>query len=80
MADGQRTSQASLGCGTLILIALIVMIFSGRGASELEREVQGLRSEINELKKSVDAQSNELKMLRQKLDKKPGIGDAAKDK
>ena len=77
MADEKRTQQASLGCGTLILIALIVLIFSGRGTGDLEREVHGLRSEVRELKKSVEAQTAEIKALQQRLDKQPG---AAKDK
>ena len=42
MADENRTQQASLGCGTLILIALIVLIFSGRGNGDLEREIHAL--------------------------------------
>ena len=58
----------SLGCGTLILIALIVMMFSGGGAGDLKRDVRALRAEVTELKKSVDAQSAEIKALRQKID------------
>jgi Sec-independent protein translocase protein TatA len=77
MADDKRSQQVSLGCGTLILIALIVLIFSGRGTGDLEREVQGLRSEVGELKKSVEAQTAEIKALQQKLDKQQG---AAQDK
>jgi hypothetical protein len=52
MADDNRTQQVSLGIGTLILIALIVMIFSG-GSGGLNREVQGLRSEVSDLRKAV---------------------------
>jgi Sec-independent protein translocase protein TatA len=57
--DGNRTQQASLGCGSLILIALIVLIFSGRGTGDLEREVRALRAEVGELKKAVEAQGRE---------------------
>jgi Sec-independent protein translocase protein TatA len=71
MVDDNRTQQVSLGCGTLILIALIVMIFSGRGTDDLEREVHGLRSEVGELKKSVEAQTAEIKSLKQMLEKQP---------
>lgn len=74
MADDNRTHQVSLGCGTMILIALIVLIFSGRGSNDLEREVRGLRSEVNELKKSIEAQTSEFRLLQQKLDKQPGAG------
>lgn len=76
MADDKRTQQVSLGCGTLVLIALIVLIFSGRGTDKLEREIHDLRSEVGELKKSVEAQTAELKLLQQKLDKR----GAGKDK
>ena len=76
MADSTRTQQVNLGCGTLVLIALIVLIFSGRGTGHLEREVRDLRSEVGELKKSVEAQTAEFKLLQQNLDKR----GAAKDK
>ena len=65
LAKGQ---EVSLGCGTLILIALIVLIFGGRGTSDLQRDVRALRSEVVELKKSVDAQASEIRTLHQKLD------------
>jgi hypothetical protein len=69
MADEKRTQQATLGCGTLILIALIVMFFSRPGMGDLEREVRGLRSEVGELRKSIDAQSTEIKALRERIEK-----------
>ena len=69
MVDDRRTQQVSLGCGTLILIAVIVQIFSGRGVADLKREVHDLRTEVGELKKSVEAQTLEIKLLNEKLDK-----------
>ena len=60
--------QVSLGCGTLILIALIILIFGGAGKEDLEREVQGLRSDVGELKKAVEAQTGEIKALQERLD------------
>jgi len=80
MADEKRTQQVSLGCGTLILIALIVIIFSGRrnGDSsrdtELVQNVQVLRFEVGELKRAVEAQTRDIKALRQILDKQQGAG------
>ena len=79
MADENRTQQVSLGCGTLILIALIVLIFSGGGNDDIEREVQGLRTEISDLKKSIEAQTSEIKRLQQKLDQQPVGAEAATD-
>jgi len=59
----------SLGCGTLILIALIVMFFGRGPTGDLEREVRGLRSEVSELKVAVQAQTDQIKTLPEKLDK-----------
>jgi hypothetical protein len=70
VVDEKRTHQVSLGCGTLILIALIVLIFSGRGTGDLEQEVRRLRSEVSDLKRSIDDQSIQLKLLVEKVDKK----------
>ncbi len=80
MADDNRTQQVSLGCGTLILIAVIVLIFSGGDTDDLEREVQGLRHEVNQLENSVRAQTSEIRLLRQKLDKQQAAAGAAKEK
>ena len=74
MADEARSQQASLGCGTLILIALIVLIFSGRGVDDVEREVRGLRTDIDELTKSVEIQTGQIKLLEEKVDKLPAAG------
>jgi hypothetical protein len=70
MADDRRNQQVTLGCGTLLLIALIVAMFSHPGVSDLQREVHGLRSDVGELKKTVDGQSAEIRALREKLEKK----------
>jgi hypothetical protein len=51
-AKGQ---SVSLGCGTLILIALIVLFFSQGTSHEIEQQVRGVRSEVAEVKKAVDA-------------------------
>jgi hypothetical protein len=75
MAYEKRTEQVSLGCGTLILIALIVLIFSGPRTGELEREVRGLRTEIGELQRAVEVQTAEIKALQQKLDNQQGAAE-----
>lgn len=61
MSEGNRSDQVTLGCGSLILIALIVIIFSGgrdkeiaKDVKELRSEVQSLQTEIKGLKQSVD--------------------------
>jgi hypothetical protein len=66
LAKGQ---EVSLGCGTLILIALIVLIFGRAGSGEIEQEVRQLRTSVDQLKKAVDEQTVEIKTLQEKLDK-----------
>jgi hypothetical protein len=75
--NNDRTHQVSLGCGTLILIALIVMIFSGRGNDDLERDVERLRGDVQALKQAVDAQTESLRQLDQKLERLGPDDDAA---
>lgn len=61
------SQKVSLGCGTLILIALIVLIFSREGVDDVEKEVQALRKEVAELKQDVQAQTEEIKKLQAQL-------------
>lgn len=74
MPDERRTQPATLGCGTLILIGLIVLFFSRPGITQLEQDVRSLRSEVADLKKAVESQTNEIKRLQDKL------GDAQRAK
>jgi hypothetical protein len=64
-----RSQHATLGCGTLILIALIVMIFGRGDTKDLEREVRDLKAEVAALKKTVEVQTNEIKALRETVGK-----------
>lgn len=66
MGDDRRTQQVSLGCGTLILIALIVLFISSRANRDLERDIKVLRTEIGELKTLIESQSAHIKSLREK--------------
>jgi hypothetical protein len=67
MLDERRTQHATLGRGTLILIAWIVLLFSRPGISDLERDVRSLRSEVADLKKAVDSQTKEIQRPHEKL-------------
>ncbi len=69
-----RGQEVSLGCGTLVLIALIVMFFGGHGSAptSVQNEIGGLRGEVAALKKAVEAQTAEVKALRQLLEKPKG--------
>jgi hypothetical protein len=71
LAKGQ---EVSLGCGTLVLIALIVMFFSGRSGGHRD-ELRGLEREIDALKKAVDAQTAEIRLLRERLTAPPKMGE-----
>ncbi len=68
MPDGRYTQPATLGCGTFILIALIVLLFSRPGISDLERDVRALRSEVADLKKTTESQTNQMRALQEKID------------
>lgn len=55
-AANNQTPKVQLGCGTLILIALIVIIFSDRGdEKKLARAVEELSAKIDRLEKKIDA-------------------------
>jgi predicted RNase H-like nuclease (RuvC/YqgF family) len=65
MTEVTHVQRVQLGCGTLILIAIIVMFFSRGG--DVENEVRGLRAEVGELKRMIEQQSAEIRQLREKL-------------
>jgi hypothetical protein len=47
--------NVSLGCGTLIIIALIVLIFSGgRDVEKLEKSIEQLEIKIDRLETKID--------------------------
>ena len=61
--------QATLGCGSLILIALIVLIFGKSNVNELEKEIKTLSGEVKVLRGTVESQSAEFKSLRESIEK-----------
>ncbi|MEX2187171.1 MAG: hypothetical protein WD875_10270 [Pirellulales bacterium] len=67
MNEEPTSQRATLGCGTLILIALIVLLFSRPGVEDLEKEVKGLRGEVVELKATVEGQTRAIEALEKKL-------------
>ena len=48
-------TPAKLGCGTLIIIAIIVAVFTQTGKEDLESELSSLHSLVQELKQAVDS-------------------------
>lgn len=64
-------NKASLGCGTLILIALIVMIFgnTNRGADKKSvQRLDKLQSDVNSLKTDIQKQNDMLEKINRSLD------------
>lgn len=59
--DKPVRDNVQLGCGTLIIIAFIVMIFSGKGdVNELRTELRAANHKIDRLEKKIDALSEKL--------------------
>ena len=60
-----NSNRVQLGCGTLIIIALIVMIFSGRSnVDELKGNVQELTKQVIVLQGKVDVLSQAIERRR----------------
>lgn len=60
-----NSNRVQLGCGTLIIIALIVMIFSGRSnVDELKGNVQELTRQVLVLQGKVDTLSRAIEKQR----------------
>jgi hypothetical protein len=68
-ASDNPSQTVTLGCGTLILIALIVMFFGQSDTKNVEREVKELRTEVSALKKTIERQTDEINALREKVGK-----------
>jgi len=60
-----NSNRVQLGCGTLIIIAFIAMIFSGRSnVDELKGNVQELTKQVLVLQGKVDALSRAIERQR----------------
>ena len=64
----ESNQKVSLGCGTLILIALIVMIFSGTPNRDIKRELQQLQTEVRSLQSMVEAQRASIQKLQRTIE------------
>ena len=54
-------NKVQLGCGTLIIIALIVIIFSGgKDTDKLRRQLEDMSKQLDRMEKKVDALSKQL--------------------
>ena len=68
MDDTNPDQKATLGCGTLILIALIVIFFSKGGADELEKELRRTTQRLEAVEGEIKDQSAQLDRLRTALE------------
>ncbi len=71
-----NSQKANLGCGTLVLIAIIVLIFGNAGNDEMSQDMQQLRQQVSGLNTSVQQletalqeQSRQPKVIRALLEK-----------
>jgi hypothetical protein len=61
VAETNSDNKTQLGCGTLIIIALIVMIFSGgRESKRLRKSVDALNTKVERLEKKIDGLSKQI--------------------
>ena len=79
--QGDTTKQVSLGCGSIILIAVMMLVVSSAAVNDLESDVRQLRVTVEELKKSVDVQTAAIRGVQEELRKTqpPGEAHATKD-
>ena len=61
MTDQRVDNKVQLGCGTLIVIAIIVMLFSGGNES------RKLRNQLDEVEQKIDRLEKKIDELSQKL-------------
>lgn len=70
MAEQSMDNKVQLGCGTLIIIALIVMFFSGGSGSSR------LRAQLSDVERKLDAIEKKIDDLSEKIDRLPASAPA----
>lgn len=61
MLDTKSDNKVQLGCGTLIIIAIIVAMFSGgRESRELQESVDALNTKVERLEQKIDELSKKI--------------------
>jgi len=59
MVENPGNNKAQLGCGTLIIIAIIVMLFSGgRESKKLQNQLEEMNRKLDRLEQRLDALSD----------------------
>ena len=62
-----KSQRATLGCGTLILIVLIVIVFGNMGGKDAAEQVRALRDDVQKLGQAVTAQTRQIESLEQRI-------------
>jgi hypothetical protein len=68
LSKGQ-TQNASLGCGSLIVVGIVVLFVAQSIVQPLRQEVANLRTEVAELKKDAETQANQIRVLNASMNK-----------
>ncbi len=65
MSEQPNRDKVSLGCGTLIIIALIVMFLSGgRDTKEMRTQLEAMNQKLDRLEKKIDELAAEVPAAR----------------
>ncbi len=68
MSGSDSVTPVKLGCGSLILIAFIVAMFTRAGTEDLEDDVTQLRGTVEELQAAIELQTDEIRDLNERID------------
>ena len=68
---GIRATPVNLGCGTFIVIALIVSVVTRSSSDDVEDELRDLKSEVQQLRAEVESQTKILRQLQGAQELKP---------
>ena len=69
-----RVTPVRLGCGTLIVIAIIVVIFGQAGREELGPDVRRLQNTLEEFQETLESQTAEIRDLSERIDSLLAVG------
>jgi hypothetical protein len=64
----EANHKVSLGCGTLILIALIVLIFGNMGEDNVSGKIDRLDANVQDLEVLIKNQTREIERLQTSID------------
>ncbi len=64
----EANHKVSLGCGTLILIALIVLIFGNMGEDNVSGKINRLDAKIKSLESVINDQTAQIELLQTSID------------